>query len=363
MLLIGSTRGRRTELLREALAARHLRLEVFEWSDLLASPGAFDALALRAREGGHAWCKIETPGEDAALDHALVLRGWKLTGADLQPLLRVRPGELAHRNWRFAGFAEILRQIARSIRGLPLLNDVDDILGMCDKWACQQKFRARGLPIAEPLGVVESFEEFDARVGARDYPAVFIKSRYGSSAAGVIALRRHHDGRMLAYSSARVAGEAIHNHLAIARYSRRAEIAPLVDALAKQGAYAECWSPKARLPGDRHSNYDLRFVASSGEPRQRIARISRSPLTNLHLGNSRAAPEWLSDIELRTLEDTTARAAAVFPRSHSIGFDIGFNAGRACLFEANAFGDLLPDLRFAGRTTYEDQAHLVSRDE
>lgn len=363
MLLIGSTRGRRTEMLREALAASRLRLEVFEWSELLATPEAIETLSRRAREGGHAWCKIETPGEDAVIDHALVVRGWKLSGADDPPPHRARHGELTHRHWRFAGFADVLREIARCVRGPRLLNDPDDILGMCDKWACQQHLREHGVPIAEPLGEVNTFGEFDAHFPARDYPAVFIKPRYGSSAAGVIALRRHPDGRVLAYSSARLAAGAIHNHLTISRYARRAEIAELVDAVARQGAYAECWSPKARLPGDRHSQYDLRIVATSGEPRQRVARISRSPLTNLHLGNSRAAPEWLSDIELRTLEDITARAAAAFARSHSIGFDIGFNAGRACVFEANAFGDLLPGLRFAGLTTYEDQARLVSRDE
>lgn len=363
MLLIGSTCGRRTEMLREALTARRRCLEVFEWSKLLTDPGAFENLALRAREGGHAWCKIETPGEDAALDHALVVRGWKLSGADVPPPFPARHGELKHRHWRFAGFTEVLRQIAHCVRGPRLLNDVDDILGMCDKWECQRHLRAQGLPIAEPLGEVADFEQFDARFPARDYPAVFIKSRYGSSAAGVIALRRHPDGRVVAYSSARIEAGAVHNHLAIGRYSRQAEVAELVDAVAQQGAYAERWSPKARLPGDRHSQYDLRIVATSGEPRQRVARISRSPLTNLHLGNSRAAPEWLSEIELRTLEDTTAHAAAAFARSHSIGFDIGFNAGRACIFEANAFGDLLPGLRFAGLTTYEDQARLVSRDE
>jgi hypothetical protein len=33
------------------------------------------------------------------------------------------------------------------------------------------------------------------------------------------------------------------------------------------------------------------------------------------------------------------------------------------VFEANAFGDLLPGLTFAGLSTYDDQARLVSADE
>lgn len=364
MLLIGNAASRRTQMLRDALTRAGLRLAVIDWRELLARPGRAGEVLTPEICASHVWCKIETPGDDAALDDLLIARGWQLAGAGSPQPHALRHGELAHRRFRFAGFADVLRELARPLSSLRLLNDLDEILLMCDKWACQRHLQAHGVEVPATLCEPESFEAFDAEYSARDFPAMFLKSRYGSSAAGVIALRRHPDGRMAAYSSARLdESGAIGNHLGITRYAQRGEIAALVDAVIAQGAYAEQWEPKATTPGARDSHYDLRVVAAGGEARQRIARISRSPLTNLHLGNARAVPDWLSDIEVRNLEHAVSHAAAAFPRSHNIGFDLCLAKRGACVFEANAFGDLLPELRFDGRTTYDDQALLVSRDE
>jgi hypothetical protein len=364
MLLIGNPTSRRTQMLRDALSRVGGALELVEWRQLLARPGRACELLTAQVCASHVWCKVETPGDDPTLDDLLIERGWRLMGAGAARPQALRHGELAHRRLRFAGFADALREISVPLAGLHLLNDIAGILLMCDKWACQQHLRAHGIDVPAALCELESFEIFDAAFPARDFPAVFLKSRYGSSAAGVIALRRHPDGRLVAYSSARLdESGAIGNHLGIKRYTQRTEIAALVDAVIAQGAYAERWQPKSSLPGARDSHYDLRVVAASGAARQRVARISRSPLTNLHLGNARAVPDWLSDIEVRTLEQAVARAAAAFPRSHNIGFDLCLAKGGACVFEANAFGDLLPDLHIDGRTTYDDQALLVSRDE
>jgi hypothetical protein len=173
---------------------------------------------------------------------------------------------------------------------------------------------------------------------------------------------------MAAYSSARMDAQGvIYNHLRITRYTERGAIAALVDALALQGAYAERWVPKPPVPGDRGACYDFRVVASGGKARQRIARISRSPLTNLHLGNGRSRPHWLGSSEIEALEEAVERAAAAFPGSRSIGFDVCLLGREAFILEANAFGDLLPGLRHPdaadGLTTYEDQARLVSAGE
>lgn len=362
MLLIGNGASRRTQLLREACVTAGARLEIVEWRDLLAATDAA-RLLITARMGAHAWCKIETPGDDPALDALLIERGWRIDGCRGSRPRALAHGELGHRDLRFRGFAAALRALTGSLHGLHMLNDVEEILLMCDKWACQRHLISQGVPVPRLLAEVCTFEEFDARFPAREFPAVFIKSRYGSSAAGVVALRRHPDGRLAAYASARIDDGAIFNHLGVLRYARRADIARLVDAIAAQGAYAERWTPKPAVPGSRDRHYDLRVVASGGRARQRIARISRTPMTNLHLGNARAAPDWLSEIQLGALEDLTARAAAAFPRSGSIGFDLTIGARDAHVFEANAFGDLLPGLRFDGLTTYEDQARLARRDE
>lgn len=363
MLLIGSSASRRAALLRSAVNCHGGHLEVVEWRDLAGEEDVERLLpaSLLAR---HVWCKFDPPGEDAATTHALIRRGWRLSGADCATPSAPRHGELTNEHWRFGGFADLLDRVQKRLGGLRLLNPVSDILLMCDKLACQQHLREHGVRVPELLGQMHSFADFDERFPAKLNPAVFIKARYGSSAAGVVALRRHPDGRMLAHSSARMdADGAIYNHLRVSRYERREEIKALVDALALQGAYAERWWPKPRAPIAKDASYDLRVVAHCGQARQRIARISCSPMSNLHLGNRRSAPHWLSASEVEALEQATIAAARRFQDSRCIGFDIGLRGTEAVVLEANAFGDLLPGLQFDGSTTYEDQAALVSADE
>jgi hypothetical protein len=296
--------------------------------------------------------------------NALIERGWRSSGGEKPAPQPLHHGELAYQHWWFAGFADVLTRVARSLGTLRLINSVQDILVMCDKLACQRHLLHWRVPVPELLGEVRTLAQLDEQFPARRYPAVFVKARFGSSAAGVVGLRRHPDGRVVAYTSARIASDGrLFNHLKISRYTQRETIAHLLEKLAAQGAYAERWTPKPRVPAAASACYDLRVVAACGKARQRIARISRSPLTNLHLGNRRALPDWLSDTQIDALERTTAQAASAFANSRSIGFDMSLHDRASCIFEANAFGDLLPGLHYQSATTYDDQARMVSVDE
>jgi hypothetical protein len=360
MLLVGSSSSRRATLLGVALARRGGRLAVLEWRELLDADADLQAL-ISAHRGQHAWCKIETPGDDVELDSLLIRRGAALAG--VEPPAPLSHGELAVQHLRFRGLADVLAQMREPLAGFRLLNGIDDIISMCDKLACQRRLQAHGVAIPPLLGDVTDFDSLEAQWPSREHPALFVKARYGSSAAGVVALRRHPDGRVAAYSSARRdAAGRIHNHLRVMRYTDRALVKALIDSLARQHAYAETWITKPRLPNGRDYSWDLRLVTASGRARQRIARLSRSPMTNLHLGNRRAAPDWLSDIETGRLEATALAAARAFPASHSIGFDI-HPGSLPRVLEANAFGDLLPGLLIDGASTYDDQAELATRDE
>jgi hypothetical protein len=379
VVLIGTAGSHRTELLRAALQREGVRLHVVEWRALLESDDAAGRHLSPHLQSAHAWCKIDSPGADPAVTDALIERGWRLAGQPTAgPCLAPWPlehGELAFRHWWFEGLTGLLRRIDARLASLRRINPVSEILLMCDKWVCQQYLQARGVPVPALLGEVRSFEQMEAQLPVQEHPAIFIKARYGSSAAGVIALRRHPDGRIVAYTSARTdPGGRLYSHLRISRLTARPQIAALVDALAVQGTYAESWIPKPRLPGEASSPacYDLRVVAGRtaqghAQARQRIARVSESPLTNLHLGNRREPPRWLDAGQTAALEQAVEHAAAAFPGSHSIGFDINLQPRGPCFLEANAFGDLLPGLRHPegadGVTTYEDQARLVSADE
>jgi glutathione synthase/RimK-type ligase-like ATP-grasp enzyme len=364
VLLIGSASSRRSQLLEAAAQTIGLRVSVIDWRDVLRDDAAADARIERALADGHAWCKIDPPSDDPQTVDAFIQEGFRLSHGDAAAPRPLRHGELAYTHWWYAGFMSTLTRLERRLQGLRLFTPIEQIGRMCDKLACQRHLANNTIDVPALLGEVASLDAFEAQYPPEDAPAVFIKSRYGSSAAGVVALRRHRDGRMRAYSSARIASDAaLYSHLKISVYSQREAVRSLVDALAEQGAYAERWIAKPRAPVASDANYDLRVVAFCGRPRQRIARISRSPMTNLHLGNRRSAPHWLSARQIDAIESAVSQAASAFASSLSIGFDVVLQASRACVLEANAFGDLLPGLEFEGAGTFDDQVRRVRLDE
>ncbi|TDR46603.1 hypothetical protein DFR29_103137 [Tahibacter aquaticus] len=360
VLLLGHAASRRSQLLQQACARAGVALDLLDWNAFLAAPAL---LAQRLAQGRHRWLKIDSPGEDADCAQRLRLLGWQAGDRAAAPPSPVLHGELATQHYWQAGFGQALGWIDAAVAGAAapprLLNSTAGIRGMTDKWQCQRTLAAH-VPVPPLLGLLHSLEQLDAQWPAGDWPRVFLKPRYGSSAAGVIALQRHRDGRLSAYSSARRdASGRVFNHLRVSRYSRRSDIAALVDAIAAQGAYAEAWVRKPRAPSPQRGHYDLRVVAHAGQARQRVARISRSPMTNLHLGNARAQPDWLDPHRQASLARTIAAAAQAFPGCHSIGFDAIVTPHGTTLLEANAFGDLLPGLRHDGCETYDDQASLM----
>ncbi len=356
-MLVGPRGSRRIAALQQALQAQgQPAATVFDYLQLLdiAAP-LQDWLARHPA----ALVKLESPGEASALHQALIVRGWHCLGQPGPAPAPLAHGELAHQHLWHAGFADLLATLPAA----RYLNPPADLLAMTDKLGCQQRLAAAGVSVPALLGTVDSYAGLRECLQASGCTQAFLKPRYGSSGAGVLAYRWHRDGRQIASGSAELVVQdgqvRVFNALRQRRYTRTDEIAPLVDAIAAQGAYLEQWIPKPRAPGLPGYHYDLRVVAFDGAARQRVARASRGPLTNLHLGNRRLpAQAWQSADVDAAVASTVAQAASAFADSRMIGFDLIQRAGRCHVLEANGFGDLLPELRWQGRTTYEDQAAL-----
>lgn len=360
MVLVGQPDHRRTHLLQAALKRRGLApARVVDYTTLFTDPHRLaESLA------DVAVIKLDSPGESAALHEALLHRGWICGGEQGAPPTPLAHGELAHQHLWYAGFADLLRTLERVAGSARWLNPPEDILRMCDKWRCQQELITAGVAAPPLLGLIDGYDTLRRLSAQHDCDRIFVKARYGSSAAGVLAYRRHRDGREIAYASTQViagtSGPQLFNTLTPQRYTDSRSITALVDALALQGAYAERWIAKPRARGHAGHHFDLRVVAFDGEPRQRVARIADRPVTNLHLGNRRGDPQtFLDEEDMTATEDCVRKAAAVFPDSAMIGFDLipGHDACR--VLEANAFGDLLPGLHWHGADAYDDQAAWV----
>ncbi|PRY19559.1 STM4014 family protein [Pseudosporangium ferrugineum] len=336
--MVGEPGDRRVAMFAAAAVAAGLGTpDVFAWRDVLRGGPV---------PGPGTIVRIDSPG-------ATGLRG-------SCPPAPAEPGEIAGLAAAHAALAAALDRIAAG--GGTLLNPPADILTMGDKRRCHAVLSAAGVPVPEALPAITGWDGLRAAMRAAGWARVFVKPAYGSSASGVLALTATGTRASAITSVERAPDGRLYNNLRVRRYDSETEIAAIVDRLAADGLHVERWFPKAGLGG---RTLDLRVVVIAGHPGHVVVRTSRTPMTNLHLGNARgdvadvraaAGPRaWQAAL------DTCVRVAACFPRSLHVGVDLMFAAGwrRHAVAEVNAFGDLLPGVLADGRDTYRAQADAL----
>lgn len=345
----GSKRSRGLQAARAALGLAPAQL--VEWRDWLAQPERLSQALAEPCD-----FKIEPPGDDAQAHLQLLHEGCDVLG---RPRCDApERGELLATDAWFHGFAGAMARLAVLLADAPevrVVNAPADIVAMTDKLACQHRLQAHAVPTAALLGPVDGYDALRALLDAHGLDRVFLKARYGSSAAGVVAYRRNRRGGEQATTSAALVASPggaarLFNVKRLRCYQRPAEIRQVVDGVAAQQAYAEAWLPKPRC-GAGH--FDLRVLTLDGRAAHRVARIGQRTMTNLHLDSQRGdAAALLAPDEQRLLEATAEHAATAFPGSRLIGFDVVVRGASARVLEANAFGDLLPGLLWQGQDTH-----------
>jgi glutathione synthase/RimK-type ligase-like ATP-grasp enzyme len=372
-VLLGGVDCRRVLLFQEALTRERLpAAQLVPWTSFLA--GEMDLREV-VRPGDVV--RIESPGRSWEVERLLMAAGAEerdLDGCARLPARQAR--ELAFergriwypRQW-YLGFRAALRAVEAQLLEAPdhsLMNAVGDIVRMFDKPACQALLAGGGVPVPSFLGEPRSYDELVAAMERGGCRRVFVKLAHGSSASGVAAYRT--DGRrhqaVTTVEVVRSRDETrLYNSRRLRVLTRQAEIAELVDALAPHRIYAERWVPKAGIDG---STFDLRLVVIGGRVRQLLPRLSRGPMTNLHLLNRRGDPEAVRArmrVEAwEALLETAGRTAALFPGSLYAGLDVLVEPGfrRHAVAEVNAFGDLLPGVLCEGRETYDWEIAAVA---
>ena len=137
--------------------------------------------------------------------------------------------------------------------------------------------------------------------------------------------------------------------------------AGLIDRLCRCDVHVEEWVPKAGMHG---RTFDLRVVVIGGRMRHTLMRLSRGPMTNLHLLNERRDTDALREQMGETwqaLAETAGKVAGCFPCTLHFGLDVAVAPGLRShrVLEVNAFGDLLKGALHEGRNTYESQLQAV----
>ncbi|MGE3819261.1 MAG: STM4014 family protein [Isosphaeraceae bacterium] len=367
VVVVGCPTGRRVALLQAALADRGSPpAVVIGYDDLLDGKVRLDQVVTAG-----AWLRIDSPERDFHVERALIAAGAEEPDDEAPHADRIGRaralrlafdrGRLLHPRQWFLGFRALLRALDQQRLACPphrVANPPEEIATMFDKPACQTRFVAAGLPCPRPLGTPWGYDDLRGRMAAAGLSRVFVKLAHGSSASGIVALAAA-PGKIQAWTTVEVVNHhgrtRLYNTRAIRRIEAESEVAPLIDALCRERAQAERWVPKASVPG---GTFDLRVVVIAGNARHVVARLSATPMTNLHLLNhrgdagvvrARMTEEAWSDA-LRSCE----RAARLFPGSLCAGVDLVIASGfrRHALIEINAFGDLLPGVEHDGQDTY-----------
>lgn len=334
-----------------AVAAGLPRPRVVAWADVLRGTElSFAAGPVR----------IDSPGEDPAV-HALL--------GGPTDAHRVEGGAVRH-----LAFLDGLDRIRTAIAASPgawFVNDPDDIAVMFDKARAHARLREAAVPVPPGLGPdgggvpVRSYAELRELMRAARRPRVFVKPVHGSSASGVVALETAGE-RVQATTSAELvrgaAGIELFNSLRVRKYRGEADVVALIDALCADGVHVEAWVPKLTLGA---LAVDLRVLVVAGRATHVVARGSRTPMTNLHLGNARADLDAVrAAVGATTWHEamtTCVRAAGCFPRTLHVGVDLLFSVDRRrhAVGEVNAFGDLLPGVLHRGRDTWGEQVRAL----
>lgn len=291
--------------------------------------------------------RIESTGEDEATQRAMLALGGHPV-ADLPFGAFVPPGP-SHR-----GFLILLDRIEAALQARPQwtpLATPEGIRLVFDKRSFHEACETWGVSVPPSLSA-NSRADLDLRMAERDWDAVFVKIRTGSSAVGLGRYTRLPRPTFL--TTVAVTRDGWFNSRKLHRYTAPAALDRVVNELMSHGVHIERAIAKAQLDG---ANFDCRALWVGDAVPFVVVRQNHHPITNLHLGGWRGdLSAFLARCPARTwqaaLADVT-RIAENYGGLH-LGCDVMFTEdfSQHYIVEANAFGDLLPRLEREGRDVY-----------
>lgn len=357
-IILGNPENRRITHFQAALQTQGFApAHVVSWRAFLEDPQALASVPLE-----QCWFRIDSAGEDFEVERALLTLGAKAAKAlgvssvsekAVQALVDDRGRILCPRQSHL-GFEIALGRIGDLLQQRPgwrPLNPIADVLELFDKRRTSARYAAAGIPVPESLGEITTVDQLDAQMEAQDVPTVFVKLSSGSSASCLGIYQR--PGAF--HTTIEQASTGWYNTLRIQHIRERSRIDELLTFLLREGAQVERSIPKARFAG---SFFDLRVLCVRGEPAFVVVRQNKHPITNLHLGG------WRGDLDAlkaaippaawNSAMDSCRKVAALYGCLH-LGIDLMFEPGWANhrVLEANAFGDLLPNLTREGKNVWE----------
>lgn len=263
-----------------------------------------------------------------------------------------------------------LQQLAQT-RKITFFNEPSVIIELLDKRACKSRLQQAGVRMTEALQmpVCPNSEKYTVELlfeemCRQQVHQVFIKPIKGSGAAGVSALRwQSRTGQMVLYTCALLqADSTLVNTKRLRRFTSKEEIIPLLRHILELDCIVERWYAKSEYQG---CSYDLRAVMQEGQLDFLLARLSKGPITNLHLNNHpvEIAMLGLPQNTLEEIEQICRESMALYPSLRSAGIDILLEKGsmRPRIIEMNGQGDLIYQDIYQENKIYRHQAQIMKK--
>ncbi len=255
--------------------------------------------------------------------------------------------------------------------GWRFLNQPETIWTLLDKRRCKRTLTQAGLPVTEPLEPLEAPPVWDskqliAKMTARRIFQTFIKPAWGSGAAGAAAFRiQPKQGQMALYACAALEPESgrLLNVKRLLRLSRPDQIFPLLNRILKLDCIVERWYAKPAYQG---FSWDLRAVVQDGRLDFLLARLSKGPITNLHLNNRPLSADALRipPAKMDEIQRLCQKAMRCFPGLKSAGIDILLEKRtlKPRIIEMNGQGDLIYQDIYRENAIYAHQIRLMQEE-
>lgn len=293
--------------------------------------------------------RIESPGECAATTRLLV----ELGGGKYEE----EYGQFSNFDSWYLGWQIVLKRIAelKNQYQFTFINDPETIALAFDKKAVHHHLENK-IKTPNLLGTCRTFEELDTLLSNKKYIQVFAKPRYGSSASGVMAIKKNKD-QYVVYTSLNLSGNQLFNSIKLKKYNKLEDIKRIFD-IANAEFIIEEWIPKMKYEGN---TVDFRVIVIAGKVEFIIPRLSKHMITNIHLGNTKSDIQHFDDEVVSSITAFAVKTAEHFPGLGYAGLDILIDKNqKPFLIEINAFGDMLLNVyNHTGLTTYEREAEVL----
>lgn len=361
-LIIGDLNGRRINSFIECLNNLGFRnYKVITWNELLLDVNIF-----RKNLKENTIIKIEPPEKDMNIYSGFLKLGsskGEVSKKDIEKIDFSTCEIVAPAQW-YEGFKILLSHMENIFlnekhKNIFLMNDFKEILVMMDKGKTyeilEEKMKDYDFYLPKKIDTPKNYREFREVYGNK-ITKCFIKLRYGSGGTGIIAYKNNpklleesiftslnfenKDGKQIFYSNNKV------NY-----FEDKDKIKNLIDWVLLNGAHVESWIPKASYEGYA---FDTRVFVINKNSEYLISRLSKTPITNLHLRNKRMeSRDIISEEHINIISKAAEDVMKVFHNSLYAGIDVVCSKGyRPYIIDVNPFGDLFHNLLGTDKNTH-----------